>query len=76
MGKAENPSGLLETVEENQNEIPNAESTWFRGLKSQGTSQQQKRLLENGESLEANLFKENNSQAGIYIHARLLSNNL
>ena len=35
-----------------------------------------KRLLENGESLEPNLFKENNSQAGIYIHARLLSNNL
>lgn len=39
MGKAENPSGLLETVEENQNEIPNAESTRFRGLESQGTSQ-------------------------------------
>ena len=31
--------GLLETVEENQNEIPNAESTRFRGLESQGTSQ-------------------------------------
>ena len=37
---------------------------------------QVKMLLENGESLEPNLFKENNSQAGIYIHARLLSNNL
>ena len=39
MGKAQNPSGLLETVEENQNEISNAKSTRFRGLESRGTSQ-------------------------------------
>jgi hypothetical protein len=27
MGKAQNQSGLLETMEENQNKVPNAEST-------------------------------------------------
>ena len=57
MGKTQNQSGLLETVEENQNKVPNAESTRIRGLESQGISQQQKRLLENGESLEPNLFE-------------------
>ena len=34
MGKAQNQSGLLETMEENQNKVPNAESTRLRGLES------------------------------------------
>ena len=39
MGKAQNPSGLLETMEENQNKVPNAKSTGIGTLESQGTSQ-------------------------------------
>ena len=37
MGKAENPSGLLETVEENQNEVPNVKSIGNGTLESKGT---------------------------------------
>ena len=33
------PRGLLETVEENQNEVPNAKSIGTRRLESQGISQ-------------------------------------
>ena len=76
MGKTKDPGGLLETVEEDKDKVPNAESVRNGTLESKRTRLQQKRLLENGESLEPNLFQENNSQAGIYIHARLLSNNL
>lgn len=38
MGKTENQGGLLETVEENQDEISNAKSTRYGTLESQGTS--------------------------------------
>ena len=38
MGKAQNPRGLLETVEENQDKVPNAESIRFRGVEGLRTS--------------------------------------
>ena len=37
MSTAQNQSCILETVEENQDKIPNAESTRTRALESQGT---------------------------------------
>lgn len=37
MGKAQNPSGLLETMEENQNKIPNVKSLGLGTLESKGT---------------------------------------
>lgn len=37
MGKAKNQGGLLETMEENQNEVPNAESIGNGTLESKGT---------------------------------------
>ena len=54
MGKASNTSGLLEAVEENQNEVQNAKSIETGTLESKRTCQQQKRILENGESLKPN----------------------
>ena len=38
MGKTTNESGLLETMEENQNEIPNVEGTGYGTLEGKGTS--------------------------------------
>ena len=69
MGKAQNPGGLLEAMEEDKDKVSNAESVRNGTLESKRTRLQQKRLLENGESLEPNLFKENNSQARLYIYA-------
>jgi RNA-directed DNA polymerase len=37
--------------------------------KAKELANSRKGILENGESLEPNLFKQNNSQARIYIHA-------
>lgn len=54
MGKASNTSGLSEAVEENQNEVQNAKSIETGTLESKRTCQQQKRILENGESLKPN----------------------
>ena len=45
MGKAQNQSGLLETVEENQNEISNVKSLRFGTLESNGTSHEPKEIL-------------------------------
>ena len=39
MGKTQNPSGLLETMEENQNKVWNAKGIRLRELESQGISQ-------------------------------------
>ena len=69
MGKTKDKGGLLETMEENQNKVSDVKGIRLGALESQGTCVQQKRLLENGESPESNLFKQNNSQAGIYVHA-------
>ena len=55
MGKASNTSGLLEAVEENQNEVQNAKSIETGTLESKRTCQQQKRILENDESLKPNV---------------------
>ena len=38
MGKTTNESGLLETMEKNQNEIPNVEGTGYGTLEGKGTS--------------------------------------
>ena len=43
--------------------------TKYRMLKALGMEHWKAKELENGESLKPNLFKENNSQARIYIHA-------
>ena len=69
MGKTQDKGGLLETVEESQDEVPNAKSIGTRELESNRTSQQPKRDMENGEGAEPDLFKENNSQVRIYVHA-------
>ena len=69
MGKTKNTSGLLETMEETKDEISNAQSIRIRVLESHGTSHEQKRLLANGKGTQPSIFKENNSQARIYIHA-------
>ena len=39
MGTTTNESALLETMEENQNEIPNVEGTGYGILEGKGTSQ-------------------------------------
>ena len=57
MGKAKNQGGLLETMEESQDKVPNAESIRVRTLESERTCLQQKRPLAYGASLKPNLFK-------------------
>jgi hypothetical protein len=63
MGKTKNQSGLLETMEENQDEISDAKGTRYGALESQGTSLQQKRILGENECYLKNLthgrFMEN-----------------
>ena len=46
VGKAKNTSGILETVEENQDKISNAQSIKTRALESTGVSNEQKEVLE------------------------------
>ena len=47
MGKAKDPSGLLETVEEGKNQVPDVESTKTRTLEGNGTCYEPKEVLEN-----------------------------
>lgn len=47
MGKAQNPSGLLETVKEGKNQVPNVESVKTRTLEGNGTCHEPKEILEN-----------------------------
>lgn len=47
MGKAKNPSGLLETVEEGKNQVSNVESVKARTLEGNGTCHEPKEVLEN-----------------------------
>ena len=50
MGKTKNTSGLLETMEENENKIQNAEGVKARALESLRVSNEQKEVLENVEN--------------------------
>lgn len=47
MGKTQNTGGLLETVEEGKNQVPNAESVKSRTLEGNGTCYEPKEVLEN-----------------------------
>jgi len=46
MAEKESSDGLLETMEENQNEIQHAETPWNQGEQSVGICEHQERLLE------------------------------
>ena len=50
MGKTKNTSGLLETMEENQNEVSNASGIKTGALESLRVSNAQKEVLENVEN--------------------------
>ena len=50
MGKTKNTSGLLETMEENQNEVSNASGIKTGALESLRVSNEQKEVLENVEN--------------------------
>ena len=57
MGKAKNSSSLLETMEETQNKVSNAESIRIGTLESNGTCQQSKEDMENGKGAKFDILK-------------------
>ncbi len=57
MGKAQNPCGILEAVEENQNQVSDVESFKVRALAGTGISEQQKRILENGKGVKPDILQ-------------------
>ena len=51
MGKTQNPSNLLETMEEGKNQVSNVESFKARTLEGNGTCHEPKEVLENVNSV-------------------------